>query len=77
VPFWVAKAGALVEEARAAVAGREPAISREVVEIYKHHWVYSSLKAARELGYEITPFETGLTRTVAWVKQQIEAGNIK
>ncbi|GAH71135.1 unnamed protein product, partial [marine sediment metagenome] len=75
--FWLAKAGALAEEMRARVKGIEPKLTREVVEVYKHHWAYSCEKATEELGYEVTPMADGLAATVAWVKEAIEDGRIK
>jgi len=77
VPFWLAKIAAVVEEMRARIANRDPNISREVVEVYRHNWVYSSAKAEKDLGYQVTKLETGLARTVDWVKAQIEQGKIR
>jgi farnesol dehydrogenase len=76
IPFWVAKAGALAEETLATVRHREPELSRQVVEIYRHHWTYSSAKAQRDLGYRITPLASGLAQTVAWARTQIEQGKL-
>lgn len=77
IPFWLAKVAALAEEIRARVKGIEPKLTREVVEVYKHHWAYSCEKATEDLGYEVTPMEDGLAATVAWVKEAIEDGRIK
>lgn len=77
IPYWLAKIGALLEEAKASIAGREPKLTREVVEIYKHNWVYSCRKAGRELGYEVLPLAEGLQKTLRWVKREIDAGRIK
>jgi farnesol dehydrogenase len=76
IPFWVAKAGAFVEETLATARRREPQLSRQVVEIYRHHWVYSSAKAQRDLGYRITPLMSGLAQTISWVRTQIEQGKL-
>jgi farnesol dehydrogenase len=53
-----------MELARAQLFGRLPQLTPGVVEIFKHNWVYSSSKAARELGYRATPLEEGLKRTL-------------
>jgi nucleoside-diphosphate-sugar epimerase len=60
VPFWVAKVLGGAELALSIASGRTPTLTPGVVEIFKHDWVYSSAKAARELEYHITPLETGL-----------------
>jgi len=76
IPYWVAKVAAFAEELAASVSRREPKITREVVEIYKHHWVFSSAKAIRDLGYRMTPFDDALTQTVLWVMTAIREGKI-
>ena len=77
IPYWVAKAFALAEEEKCRITGREPRLTREVVEIYKHHWAYSCRKAQAELGYKVTPLDDGLKATVAWIKMAIREGKIK
>jgi len=51
---------------KANVTGVPPQITHEVVKIYRHDWAYSSQRAIQELGYEITPFEKALKRTVEY-----------
>jgi NAD+-dependent farnesol dehydrogenase len=65
LPVWAGKAMGAVEVARARLFGREPRVTPGVAEIFKHHWVYSSAKAIRELGYRVTPLEEGLAKTLA------------
>jgi len=77
IPWWLAKVAALVEEVRARIRGQEPKLTREVVEVYKHHWAYSCEKAKAELGYTPTPLEEGLGATVAWISEEIEKGRIR
>jgi farnesol dehydrogenase len=76
VPFWLAKVSAVVEELKSSMQDREPKLTRGGVEIYKHHWVYSCEKAKADLGYRVTPLETGLAQTVSWVKMAIEEGKM-
>jgi len=65
IPFTVAKAFAWVEELRAKMSQQYvPKITRAVVEVYKHHWRYSSYKAITELGYTRTPLKMGLLKTL-------------
>ena len=52
----------------AELTGREPELTDEVVEIYRHEWAYSSARAERDLAYRITPFAEGVVRTVAWLR---------
>jgi NAD+-dependent farnesol dehydrogenase len=65
LPFAVGKAIGAVEMVRARSFGHSPKITPGVVEVFRHDWVYSSAKAAAELGYHITPLEQGLARTLA------------
>ena len=74
IPFSLAKVAALAEEVRCAFTGREPGLTRGVVEIYRHNWHYTSRRAEQELGYKITPFRSALAETVSWVKGAIEEG---
>lgn len=68
VPFALGKMAGAMELARARLTGRPPQLTPGVVEIFKHHWVYSSAKAARDLGYQVTPLEEGLRKTLERLK---------
>ncbi len=48
----------------ARLTGRPPAITDGAVATFRHHWIYSSDRAVRELGYRITPLREGLERTI-------------
>ena len=48
----------------ARLTGRPPAITDGAVATFRHHWIYSSDRAVRELGYRITPLREGLGRTI-------------
>jgi len=45
---------------------KAPDLTRGVAGVYRHHWSYDSAKSVKDLGYRITPLETGLTETVRW-----------
>jgi nucleoside-diphosphate-sugar epimerase len=60
IPYWLATCGAAGEEARARLTGRPPRLTRGAVDIFRHDWPLDSSAAARDLGYEITPFRRGL-----------------
>jgi farnesol dehydrogenase len=68
IPYGLAGLVGRVQRLWAEVGGREPTLTDEVVEIYRHEWAYSSARAERELGYKITPFAEGVVRTVAWLR---------
>ena len=51
------------------VSGSPPLITPQYVRKYLRDWEASSEKAVKELGYSITPLETGLRRTVAWLNE--------
>jgi len=71
VPYFLAKvkSGVWDEMVIFGLGGREPKITRDVVEIYRHSWEVSSDKAIKEIGYNITPLEEGLERTVEWLRE--------
>jgi farnesol dehydrogenase len=50
------------------LVGKPPLITPEWIKKYLHHWAVSSRKAQQELGYEITPLETGITKTLKEIK---------
>ena len=65
LPYGIATAAALVEEARAALLRRPPALTRGVVEIFRHDWALDSEDAVRDLALPITPLAEGFARTLA------------
>jgi farnesol dehydrogenase len=60
IPFAVASAVGWVEEIRARMTGRPPAITRGIVEILRHDWSMDSARSMKALNYRITPLATGL-----------------
>jgi NAD+-dependent farnesol dehydrogenase len=62
--FGIGKIVGAVEVARARLFNHRPQLTPGVVEVFKHDWVYSSDKAARELGYHVVPLEEGIQRTL-------------
>lgn len=69
IPYAVAGVVGKLQRWRAELFGIEPELTDEVVAIYRHEWAYSSERAVRELGYRVTPFEDGVARTVAWLRE--------
>ncbi|MCF8301914.1 MAG: SDR family oxidoreductase [Bacteroidales bacterium] len=54
------------------ISGRPPLITPEWVKKYLYNWALSSQKAIDELGYQITPLETGMQKTIDWIRKQSE-----
>jgi farnesol dehydrogenase len=71
LPFLAGKMAGAVEVARAKLSGRYPQLTRGVVEIFKHDWVYSSAKAIRDLGYRVIPLEEGLKKTIEGLSDRV------
>lgn len=65
LPLVAGKMAGAIEVARARLFGHRPQLTPGVVEIFKHDWVYSSVKASRELGYRVTTLEEGLRRALS------------
>jgi farnesol dehydrogenase len=65
IPFALASAAGVLEELKAAVLRRPPALTRGTVDIFRHDWSLDSGRSITELDYRITPLEAGLDRTIA------------
>jgi farnesol dehydrogenase len=65
IPYAVATAAALVDEARAALTKRPPLLTRGIVNIFRHDWPLESTVAIDALRMRITPLEEGFDRTLA------------
>jgi nucleoside-diphosphate-sugar epimerase len=65
IPFPLASAMGWLEEMRAGMTGRPPAITRGVVEILRHDWSINSARSVEKLNYHITPLETGIRALLA------------
>lgn len=69
IPYGIAKLAGTLERWLAEATGREPSLTDQVVEIYRHEWAYSSDRARRDIGYRVTALEEGIARTVAWLRE--------
>jgi nucleoside-diphosphate-sugar epimerase len=58
---------AWLQKKRAAWLGIYPQITPEWVRVFLTDWAYSSAKAQRELGYQITPIEAAVRQTYEWL----------
>jgi farnesol dehydrogenase len=55
------------QKIRAHWFGVYPKITPDWVRVFLTDWAYSSAKAQRELGYEITPLEEAVRQTYEWL----------
>jgi farnesol dehydrogenase len=69
IPYVVADLLATAEECRVRAFGGMPLITRGAVEIFRHDWTLDSHAAEAELGYRMTPLETGVARTIASIAE--------
>jgi nucleoside-diphosphate-sugar epimerase len=72
VPFWLMIMLARMMELQARVTGIPPLITPPWIRKYLNHWNLSSEKAISQLGYKITSFNTGVTKTLIWLNNKSE-----
>jgi dihydroflavonol-4-reductase len=60
---------ALAAETIARFTKREPFVTLDGLRMAKHHMVFTSAKAERDLGYRARPFTEGLAEAIAWCRQ--------
>jgi NAD+-dependent farnesol dehydrogenase len=65
IPYAMASVLGAAEEWRVRAFGGLPLVTRGAVDIFREDWPLDSGEAIRELGYTITPLESGLERTIA------------
>lgn len=68
MPDPVGKVAGAVEKAWAALQGRTPKLTPDLVDVYRHDWALDSTRAREELGYRPRPLAAGLRETVDWLK---------
>jgi nucleoside-diphosphate-sugar epimerase len=69
LPDGLAVALGAAQKAWARLRGTTPALTPDLVEVYRHDWAYSSARAAAELGYTFRPLRQGLAATLAWLEE--------
>jgi NAD+-dependent farnesol dehydrogenase len=65
VPFWAADLAAEFAELGSRVTHRAPWLTAGTVDIFRHEWPLDHAAAARDLGYQVTPLDTGIPATLA------------
>ncbi len=71
-PMWGGYSYARICQMKSKISKKEPYITREVIDVLKYNWAFSSKKAIEKLGYKITPLREGLEKTVAWYQNFIK-----
>jgi farnesol dehydrogenase len=69
LPDGLAKAIGAAQKGWARLRGTTPALTPDLVEVYRHDWAYSSARAAAQLGYAYRPLREGLAATLAWLRE--------
>ncbi len=69
LPDGLARTIGAMQKGWARLRGTTPALTPDLVEVYRHDWAYSSARAAAELGYSFRPLREGLSATLAWLRE--------
>jgi nucleoside-diphosphate-sugar epimerase len=67
IPVMVLKIFIFISAQVSRITGKAPLITSGWLEKYLQNWILSSDKAITELGYRITPFRTGVEKTIKWL----------
>lgn len=67
-PVWLMLTVANFELAKAKLFNLKPLITPMYAKKYTYHWGLSSAKAEKELGYQITSLDDGISQTIEWLK---------
>jgi len=69
LPDGLAKVLGALQKSFARMTGGTPALTPDLVEVYRHDWAYSSACAQEALGYAPRTLAQGLAETVAWLRE--------
>lgn len=69
MPDGLAKAAGAAQKSWARLTKTTPALTPDLVEIYRHDWAYSSAKAEADLGYRPQSLANGMKRSIAWLRE--------
>lgn len=69
VPYPVMLTAASVQYSYSRLLSKDPLITPRWVRKYLHHWAVSSEKSIGGLGYQLTPLDVGLSKTVEWLNK--------
>ncbi len=69
LPDGLAKGLGAIQKTFARLTGGTPALTPDLVEVYRHDWAYSSERAKTALGYAPRSIAQGLGETIAWLRE--------
>ena len=72
IPFFFISLIAHVQLFFTKIFNVSPSITPSLIKKFSYSWKVSSQKAIDELGYTITPFETGAVQTLQWFNKKID-----
>lgn len=64
IPQWILHGWALCVSLKSKIENTDPSVTMKMVSCFSHNSRYSSQKAIRQLGYQITPFKDGILQTI-------------
>lgn len=70
LPLWLMMGFAKIQLFLAEKFGRQPLITPPFIRKYLHDWSLSSEKAIKQLGYQITPLQEGIQKSLDWLQSQ-------
>jgi farnesol dehydrogenase len=70
IPDRVAQAAGLAAREWARLTHSTPALTPDLVEIYRHDWALSSARAERDLAYQPRDLRHGLEDTIGWLRER-------
>jgi farnesol dehydrogenase len=69
MPDGAAKAAGALQKLWAQIRGSVPALTPDLVDVYRHDWAYRSASAEHDLGYRPRSLRAGMTETLDWLRQ--------
>jgi nucleoside-diphosphate-sugar epimerase len=69
LPDGLAKTLGAAQKGWARLRRTTPALTPDLVEVYRHDWAYSSARAAADLGYSFRRLREGIAATLAWLRE--------
>jgi nucleoside-diphosphate-sugar epimerase len=69
LPDGLAKTIGAAQKTWARLRRNTPALTPDLVEVYRHDWAYSSAHAAADLGYSFRRLREGLAASLAWLRE--------
>jgi nucleoside-diphosphate-sugar epimerase len=71
LPLYVMKMAGAVELIKARLTGSFPAFTPRMLDRYFITSTFTCAKAKADLGYQVTPFKTGIENTINYLKKEM------